>query len=327
MEDIITNIMKMEKKIDTELTINSSGTSFATPLVSGVAALVEQKFPFLKGSQIADVILTTANTNVTLPELIVTKNVGKTGTANFYSVFYITKDVPKNGNDVNLDQVKQDLINAGFKTSDSDSTIAKYIIDNLLKSNADVSSNDKTYPISVVKLSKEEIIGSGILDAQKALKGLAAININRLNPNDIQEFDDGNGVKKYYAFYTIDTKGQNGGFAFTNDIDEIKWNEKYHLNDAINSLKSDSLVNTNLSTLEAGFIKTGNGTLKFSENTLRYNGPTISRGGALELHNVTAENTALYADKGGKILIFGDKTSVKKIYMPLTAVKLKSSES
>ncbi|CUU70156.1 serine protease [Campylobacter hyointestinalis subsp. hyointestinalis] len=112
--------------------------------------MVEQKFPFLKGSQIADVILTTANTNVTLPELIVTKNVGKTGTANFYSVFYITKDVPKNGDDVNLDQVKQDLINAGFKTSDSDSTIAKYIIDNLLKSNADVSSNDKTYPISVV---------------------------------------------------------------------------------------------------------------------------------------------------------------------------------
>lgn len=301
------------EKIDKELTINSSsGTSFATPLVSGVAALVEQKFPFLKGSQIADVILTTANTNVTLPELIVTRNVGKTGTANFYSVFYITKDVPKNGNDVNLDQVKQDLIKAGFKTSDSDSTIAKYIIDNLLKSNADVSSNDKTYPISVAKLSKEEIIGSGILDAQKALKGLAAININRLNSNDIQEFDDGNGVKKYYAFYTIDTKGQNGEFAFTNDIDEIKWDEKYHLNDAINSLKSDSLVNTNLSTLEAGFIKTGNGTLKFSENTLRYNGPTISRGGALELHNVTAENTALYADKGGKILISGDKTSVKK---------------
>ncbi|TWO19766.1 S8 family serine peptidase [Campylobacter hyointestinalis] len=303
------------EKIDKELTINSSsGTSFATPLVSGVAVLVEQKFPFLKGSQIADVILTTANTNVTLPELIVTKNVGKTGTANFYSVFYITKDVPKNGNDVNLDQVKQDLINAGFKTSDGDSTIAKYIIDNLLKSNADVSSKDKTYPISVVKLSKEEIIGSGILDAQKALKGLAAININRLNPNDIQELDDGNGVKKYYAFYTIDTKGQNGGFAFTNDIDEIKWDEKYHLNDAINSLKSDDRVKSNLPTLQAGFIKTGDGALKFSQNTLNYYGPTMVRGGILEFDRVTAENSALYADNGGQILISGETNAKQNLY-------------
>ncbi|RAZ60633.1 S8 family peptidase, partial [Campylobacter hyointestinalis] len=280
------------EKIDKELTINnSSGTSFAAPFVSGVAALVEQKFPFLKGSQIADLILTTANTNVTLPELIVTKNVGKTGTANFYSVFYITKDVPKNGNDVNLDKVEQDLINAGFKTSDSDSTIAKYIIDNLLKSNADVSSKDKTYPISVVKLSKEDFIGSGILDAQKALNGLAALNINRLNPSDIENFNN-----KYYGFYTIDTNGLNG--TFTNDIDEIKWDDTYHLNDATNSLKSDDRVKSNLSTLQAGFIKTGDGTLKFSENTLRYNGPTIARGGILEFDSVTAENSDLYADNG-----------------------------
>lgn len=39
----------------------AGGTSMAAPLVSGVAALVAQKYPFLGGKQLADVILSTAN--------------------------------------------------------------------------------------------------------------------------------------------------------------------------------------------------------------------------------------------------------------------------
>ncbi|CUU86179.1 serine protease [Campylobacter hyointestinalis] len=295
-------------------TITDSGTSFAAPFVSGVAALVEQKFPFLNGSQIGDILLTTANKNVETPNLVVTKNVGKTGLSEFYSIFYINKEVPKNGDKIDFEQVKKDLVAAGFKSSQDDDKIAQYIIDNLLKSNADVSSSLKANSVAVMKLSKEDFIGSGILDAQKALKGLAAININRLNPNDIQEFDDGNGVKKYYAFYTIDAKGQNIGFAFTNDIDEIKWDDTYHLNDATSSLKSDDRVKSNLSTLQAGFIKTGDGALKFSQNTLNYYGPTIARGGILEFDNVTAENSALYADNGGQILISGETNANKNLY-------------
>ncbi|WP_180379229.1 S8 family serine peptidase, partial [Campylobacter lanienae] len=289
------------KKIKTDLTttITDSGTSFAAPLVSGVAALVEQKFPFLNGSQIGDILLTTANKNVETPNLVVTKNVGKTGSAEFYSIFYIDKEVPKNGSGINWEQVKQDLKDAGFKADENDNGVAEYIINNLLKSEADVNNSLKANSVAVMKLSKEDFIGSGILDARKALNGLAALNINRLNPSDIENFEN-----QYYGFYTINTNGLNG--TFTNNIDEIKWDDKYHLNDATNSLKSDNRVNVDLSTLQAGFIKTGDGNLKFSQNTLNYYGPTIARGGILEFDRVTAENSALYADNGGQILISGE---------------------
>ncbi|MDY6134393.1 S8 family serine peptidase [Campylobacter lanienae] len=289
------------------LTSTASGTSFSTPLVSGVAALVEQKFPFLDGSQIADVLLTTANKNVTTPKLVVTRNTGSTGKAEFYSIFYINHEVPKNGNGsgINWDKVKQDLEEAGFKSSDNDNGVAEYIINNLLKSDADVRNGLKANSAAVIKLSKEDFIGSGILDARKALKGLAALNINRLNPSDIENFNN-----QYYGFYTINTKGLNG--TFTNNIDEIKWNDKYHLSDAINSLKSDNRVN--LSTLQAGFIKTGDGNLTFSQNTLNYSGPTIARGGILEFDRVTANNSALYADNGGQILISGETNAKQNLY-------------
>ncbi|WP_096023395.1 S8 family peptidase [Campylobacter lanienae] len=297
------------KKIKTDLTttITDSGTSFAAPLVSGVAALVEQKFPFLNGSQIGDILLTTANKNVETPNLVVTKNVGKTGSAEFYSIFYIDKEVPKNGSGINWEQVKQDLKDAGFKADENDNGVAEYIINNLLKSEADVNNSLKANSVAVMKLSKEDFIGSGILDARKALNGLAALNINRLNPSDIENFEN-----QYYGFYTINTNGLNG--TFTNNIDEIKWDDKYHLNDATNSLKSDNRVNVDLSTLQAGFIKTGDGNLKFSQNTLNYYGPTIARGGILEFDRVTAENSALYADNGGQILISGETNANKNLY-------------
>ena len=286
----------------------ASGTSFSTPLVSGVAALVEQKFPFLDGSQIADILLTTANKNVTTPKLVVTKNTGKTGLSEFYSIFYIDNEVPKNGRgDINWEQVKQDLKDAGFKADENDNGVAQHIIDNLLKSHADAVIKNKANSVAVMKLSKEDFIGSGILDASKALKGLAALNINRLNPSDIENFEN-----KNYGFYTIDTKGLNG--TFTNNIDEIKWDDKYHLNDAKNSLKSDNRVNANLANLNAGFIKTGDGNLTFSQNTLNYFGPTIARGGILEFDRVTANNSALYADNGGQILISGETNAKQNLY-------------
>lgn len=42
-----------------------SGTSQAAPMVTGVGALVQQAFPYLGGKQIGDVLLSTANNNIT----------------------------------------------------------------------------------------------------------------------------------------------------------------------------------------------------------------------------------------------------------------------
>ena len=44
---------------------SSYGTSMAAPIVTGVAALVQQAFPYLGGKQIGDVLLSTANNNIT----------------------------------------------------------------------------------------------------------------------------------------------------------------------------------------------------------------------------------------------------------------------
>ena len=51
---------------DGQAYIRCSGTSMATPFVTGTAALVQQAFPYMDGKQIADVILSTANKNIRL---------------------------------------------------------------------------------------------------------------------------------------------------------------------------------------------------------------------------------------------------------------------
>ena len=305
-----------------QIITQNSGTSFATPYASGVAALVQQKYSFLTGAQLADVLLSTANSDVELPDMLVLSS--NNGTA--YTVVYVdnqnNNDVPKKKEDGSIDteQVKKDLMEKlGLKYKNStegfnnlnEGDLADYIVKNLLKSKKDDAETHTASldEYAVVKLTKEEIIGQGILDANKALNGLARLDINRMNKEDIQNYitiKDHNGTEvnssqtetKTYGFYTIDTKGYDGTNAFTNDIEERKWDNKYHIDEAINSLK-DIQGKENL---QAGLIKTGEGTLTFQNNKLKYSGPTVAKGGTLKLVDVTAESSALYAD-GGTIQI------------------------
>ena len=50
---------------DGDIDMTGSGTSAATPFASGAAVLVQQAFPYMTAKQIGDVILSTANPNVT----------------------------------------------------------------------------------------------------------------------------------------------------------------------------------------------------------------------------------------------------------------------
>ena len=68
-----------------------SGTSQATPMVSGAAMLVQQKFGFLGGAQIADVLLATANNDFEPPKLILKYF----GTGVLANIVYINGDIPK----------------------------------------------------------------------------------------------------------------------------------------------------------------------------------------------------------------------------------------
>lgn len=214
-----------------------TGTSFSAPLVSGVAALVQEKFPFMDGAQLADTILSTANSDFVAPKMIL-----KGGVA-----VYIDNVVP-------------------------DSTqIAKDI--------SDAYGTSRTYT-STRQATKEEVFGQGIVDANKALGGLARLDINRMSDSDITTI---NGEKS--AFYTLDTKGHDA--IFSNDITERKWDEKYHYSGAVNKP-------TQLSTLNAGFIKTGAGTLTMS-GKLGYSGATVVRDGTLILQGSAISQMARIA--------------------------------
>lgn len=303
-----------QAKEHSQIITQNSGTSFATPYASGVAALVQQKYSFLTGAQLADVLLSTANSDVELPDIIILSNSNVGGK---YTIVYTNnKQVPikPNSNEIDINKVKEDIIKLGLagKIDGVDEKIfAEYVVSNLLKSKKDDATNNdfKLDEYAVVKLTKEEIIGQGILDANKALNGLARLDINRMNKEDIQsyttikehnvtEVNSNQTETKTYGFYTIDTKGYDGKNAFTNDIEERKWDKKYHIGEAINSLK-DIQGKENL---QAGLIKTGEGALTFQNNKLKYSGPTVVKGGTLKLVDVTAESSALYAD-GGTIQI------------------------
>lgn len=198
-----------------------SGTSMATPMVSGVAALVQEKYPFLNGAQIADVLLTTANKNIEAPKLIVKNSVN--GNQTQHTIIYIQdyKDDEKNNKapikegteKIDIDQVKKDLeeiykdINAR-KTSNSQATqatlvkvkgcntgeqgstsdVCKVVNELLQETQTTIKPEDNHN--AILTLTKEEVFGQGILDANKALGGLAGLDANRLNLEDIQDFQE-----------------------------------------------------------------------------------------------------------------------------------------
>ena len=233
-----------------------TGTSMAAPLVSGVAAILAHKFPFLTNKQLADVLLSTANNDFTAPKMIYKneeiRNSNGTTTIKTHIIYIGENKIPKLNGTTDTAQVLRDLQEAYGATSANrvDTTTATYH-----------------------EMTKEQVFGQGIVDAAAALRGLAVIDINRLGDLDT---DTINGVN--YAFYTLDTKGFDA--TFENDISQKKWDAKYQ-NSSV-----QGLIGSKMSALDAGLWKKGNGTLSFSGHLL-YKGATVVEGGELRLINGT----------------------------------------
>ncbi|MDG6240389.1 S8 family serine peptidase [Glaesserella parasuis] len=241
-----------------------TGTSQAAPMVSGAAALVAQKFPFLNGKQIADVLLSTANQNYTLPKVIIKQKPNYDA----FSVIYIDQDIPQDET-----QIRRDIAELGYSdTPDKDKVTLNKILTN------------KT----LYRLKREDLMGQGILDVQKALNGVATLDANRLNVSDIQS-----PTGKTEAYYLIDTQGQNGEFA--NNIEQKMWDDSLHLATAKNSPAEQ------MRGLNVGFIKQGLGQLSFRGSN-SYKGATLVRGGELSLKSGSAlSESSVFVEQGGTL--------------------------
>lgn len=203
-----------------------SGTSMAAPMVTGVGALVQEAFPYLSGKQIGDVLLSTANNDITNEDSyfitrqsdydendneIVSLNVLYTGSVDSSNVEnYIFKYFDSHRDDFIMFMAQSEDDYLKLKAIDNQDELMEYL-DNKKISYA-VYNN---VPLDV-------IFGQGIVDAGKAVNGLGAINVRRLDKSDISSNYTVAGVngKTEQALYTVDTQGYNS--VWSNDISEIR---------------------------------------------------------------------------------------------------------
>ncbi|MDD0847126.1 S8 family serine peptidase, partial [Campylobacter sp. 50012-21] len=237
--------------------IKISGTSQAAPYVSGAAALVQEKFPFLKPNQVADVLLSTANQNFKKPKVIVKKTTGRgvnddhTAVVDktYYTVFYLDDNkIPMKDGKVDTAQVRKDLDAEGYWRVAGDA---------VSDSNINQFKDPEGYNW-IQKVSWQEVFGQGILDIEKALNGLGKLDANRMG----DDYIDPNNEKQ--ALYPLEINENHGEVIFSNDIDERLWEEKTHIADAQNRpIKIPSVT-------QIGIKKTGDGLLTLSgKNTYK----------------------------------------------------------
>lgn len=213
---------------------DDSGTSMAAPMVTGVGALVQQAFPYLNAKQIGDVLLSTANNNIT----------NDSG----YFINYRWED-DENGqlNDyynILLTGKEDDLENTGWEKlydylKNNRETAINYFFEGYERDwefyfgeNGDVKlANEfkekyknilggEPYINVYQNVPLDVIFGQGIVDAGKAVNGLGAINVRRLDKSDISEIYTVQGRSEKQALYTVDTQGYNS--TWSNNIGEIR---------------------------------------------------------------------------------------------------------
>lgn len=214
----------------------SYGTSMAAPIVTGVGALVQQAFPYLSGKQIGDVLLSTANNDVTANNDITNED-----------SFFITRQLDYD-EDYDEDDDEVLSLNILYTGSVVSSNVENYIFEYFDSHRDDFISfvaqsendyrelldiDDKNELMEYLKdkeigydvynnVPLDVIFGQGIVDAGKAVNGLGAINVRRLDKSDISSDYTVAGVngKTKQALYKVDTQGYNS--VWSNDISEIR---------------------------------------------------------------------------------------------------------
>lgn len=247
-----------------------SGTSMAAPQVSGVAGLVAQAFPWMTGKQLADTLLTTANNNIECPDILVSFDNSVASVLIFY---YFSDERPSKEK---LIKAITDTYNAdpGAWPSYSLNTLIEYFVkDHYNKEDGSENLDDKY--VRLVKVTKEEIFGQGVVDAGKAVNGIGRLDVNRMDPKEIRSYAVFGNEK--FAFERFNTKGQTA--FFNNDISERLWNDKYHHDEYKEGILRDKTIFTGL---KPGLVKEGSGILVLT-GTNTYSGPTVVEEGVLDI--------------------------------------------
>ena len=211
----------------------SYGTSMAAPIVTGVGALVQQAFPYLSGKQIGDVLLSTANNNMTNDRgyfINYRWEKGENGQLNEYYNILLTgkeSDLEKTGWGKLYDYFKNNKETAINWLLGSESRWEKFF-----GQNGEIKSADEfkekykdivggvPYINVYQNVPLDVIFGQGIVDAGKAVNGLGAINVRRLDKSDISENYTVQGRSEKQALYTVDTQGYNS--VWSHSIGEIR---------------------------------------------------------------------------------------------------------
>ena len=191
-----------------DLDVLMSGTSMAAPVVTGVGALVQQAYPYMSAKQIADVLLSTANSNVSGPSVGISCTIQMDWDEKTKTTIY-------QGNVFVLDSSLKSLSQAELATRYKDYLLKKYdqgLGEWLL---ARCKATNIYYDVPL-----QELIGQGVVDAGAAVKGPGALNARRLTAADISNQYTVAGTTTKQALYTIDTQGYDS--VWSNDIKEIK---------------------------------------------------------------------------------------------------------
>ncbi len=261
------------------------GTSMAAPYVSGVLGLVQQAFPWMTGKQLADAVLTTADNTFVAPTHLVQFASDNNGRPDMVVITIVDNAVP-----TPTDATIEDWIDDAYPFQPG----LRAILKGLLTDGKKV----------IQDLSREEAFGQGLLDAGKAVRGIARLDANRMTANDAVALPE-LGLGKQ-ALETFDTQGYVA--EFSNDITQREWEDTYHHDDFKSTIGVDGKA---LNGLDVGLRKTGAGLLVLSGTNI-YKGATVVDGGGLAISKRTdgtggiLQNSSVLVRQGGTLMGDGE---------------------
>lgn len=299
-----------------------SGTSMAAPVVSGTLALVAQAYPWMTGKQLADSVLTTANSSFDAPEYTVLYDItsrdpenGHPGTVTLVLIAkdrdtaqaikdtgYTTidgKEVPTNTETLDEGDIAaiRELVKAhinldpvawiGWEESALEAVDAAAQKESGAEEEEEGDAEEEgeegeEKSLVIEVLTKEEVFGQGILDVGKAVRGPALLDANRMTVDNVMTVDELDGANNTFAIETFDTQGYVA--EFSNNISEGQWDNAYHHEEYRTTGDDEELTADAkaLSNKHIGLRKTGAGMLILSGKN-DYAGATIVDGGVLAI--------------------------------------------